>query len=977
MARAATSPELALFRGEGQWATVRAAIFQPTTIYTARINQVFTSWDKVLQIAFDGGSGTLANVLPDMTLLIGSTAGAHDIGICRVRDKAVGIFYIGEESRIKFMDNHYLTVIDDFGLWARHVLITGGVPFMDGGVTYSDQHTKFDPVPIMGSNRVVKLEGATVEVDFDFSDSYCPGSSISGYVTSSPTASAGSGLTTSTPTLEFDEVGWHTVYLTLTAANGKTFFGVRYVFVWNETNLPPRARIGDPRQDAEAGGWEFEITLLDECDLDTIRDHALVILFAEEYYGTTKQSIGPLEGCENILVEGWIARESIDWNPQQGVVKFTGYGAHYWLQQIAAYPDGVQIVPDTPTAWTQIQRLTVDLGLYHFIRWRTTTTRVIDVFLTGNTLYTAEVSSLAQNLWEQILEMSFLQVFARPGVNRYNQLFIQVHPQLVPEADRDWPTVMDITEKDWVGTLSFDRTTIEEVAQVSLSGMSVNQNGKGTAFFGLSTGHTYGRWGKLEMQDRLLVEDQAQTNELCGLYYGWRNNPFKSIPITFTANNRLIDCFPRQKCTITIDESDTPRGISYELGLIPASVSFVYSPETGYIHTEVTFEGETIAALAINGDVPGNGDISTPPSDSLPPLIDFPPILLPGFPEPTPAGPKKVIGKESTKGLIYSADFYNSSPHWLSVNAGLGIPGAEYDEINEIIMTPSGGIYVAHRQREGFGTSPFIAYAPFIGATFTVIENATSIKAKEGGTLAGVIAIGVNPLNGQAAYVIGGDTASGGTVHIYVGSGTTFSQGVILTTAGVGSIGNLSFGHNNWRLTTALGSTPHFIVLNAAGSSIVRDVSMSNDTITYHVPISTTDEVFGVRADGLLRITQNGAVSGDFSTIIGSLINPVDFFDNHFDCDPTGTFLMTTWDSGQRGRSSDGGTTVTGIPNLPFGGHYAFAYAGGAGATSRWVVARGIIRYSPDRGETWQEKGGNILGIAPIPVFEIIKVVQP
>ena len=94
-------------------------------------------------------------------------------------------------------------------------------------------------------------------------------------------------------------------------------------------------------------------------DLDTVRDHALVILFNEDHFGTTQSDIGPVEGAENIEVEGWIAKESINWNPEQGFVRFTAYTAHYWFGQIPAFPDGVEFTTGTPTAWTEFQDLTV------------------------------------------------------------------------------------------------------------------------------------------------------------------------------------------------------------------------------------------------------------------------------------------------------------------------------------------------------------------------------------------------------------------------------------------------------------------------------------------------------------------------------------------------------------------------------------------------------------------------------------------
>ena len=59
-ARAATSGELIKFRASGQGAKLNIAIQHPTSVYTARINQTFTTLDGVAQLTYDGGSGTLA-----------------------------------------------------------------------------------------------------------------------------------------------------------------------------------------------------------------------------------------------------------------------------------------------------------------------------------------------------------------------------------------------------------------------------------------------------------------------------------------------------------------------------------------------------------------------------------------------------------------------------------------------------------------------------------------------------------------------------------------------------------------------------------------------------------------------------------------------------------------------------------------------------------------------------------------------------
>lgn len=973
MARAATSPELALFRTPGQWSKLRAAILRPPVVYTARVNQVFSSWDGVLEVEYDGGAGTLSDVLPDMAMLIGSTAGAHDVGICRIRDKDSNTFFIGETSDVRFADNQYLTVLADFSLWARHVKITAGVPYMDGGVTYSDQHANFDPTPIMGSHRVLKLESASVSASFSAAGSYALDSSISGYAWSAPGSSSSSGMTTSTPTITWNSVGWKLVYLTLTAANGKTFFGVRYVYLWNDNNPPSSAAIGDCRTDVESGGWQFDITLFDNVDLDTVRDHALVILFAEDHYGDTEQSIGPVVGCENIMVTGWIAKESIDWNPEQGRVRFTGYTAQFWLSQIPSYPDGVELVTGTPAAWTEMQGLTVNKGLFHFLRWRTTATRVIDVFLTDDTKYTKEVSSLAQNLWEQLREMGFLQIYARPGVNALNQFYIEVHPQLVPEASRTWPTVMTITKPDWEGEIDLERVTMNEVAAVSLSGIAVNSSGVAVTYFSLSPGHVFTHYGKPDIQDKLLVESQNQANTLCGMYFSWRNNPYPDIPIVLSANNRLIDCFPRQKCAITILEADTPRGIAYSGGLIPNSVSYVPDPETGYLHTEVTFEAETGHAatiIAANGDVPGSGDISIPPTPSFPSLPPFP-IIIPGSPELDPDAAIPVILHSTTYGLLYTANINTANPQWVSINAGL--TAAQYQKINRFFVTPNGALYAAYVDSvdsTNYLTKPFfLARAPSIGGTFTIIKQESDIRpSPTTGQNWGLFGAAYNPLVAESvAFVIGTCNVD---KKIWIGAGTSFAAGAVVDTASV-FIGGLTYGFGHWLYTRS--NSFHKIAANAgsvvtSGSPAINGLYIFDPHLD-HVRAGTTGRTFHLKQGA------NGLVVGENNLASITTISDTNFDDSKgLASDPSGTYLMSSHGTAGKYKSSDSGATWGPLSSLPVG-NWWFSYVGGAGTGSWWVAAGGSsIRLSQDFGTTWLNREGNILSVAPIPNLNMTKV---
>ena len=101
--RAATAPELALLRSDGQSSRLFLTVHSPTSLYTARLAAVPASTDQVALITYNTGSGTLASVKADMTLLVGSAAGLHDRGICRIRKDGAtlaGTLYVAETSQI-------------------------------------------------------------------------------------------------------------------------------------------------------------------------------------------------------------------------------------------------------------------------------------------------------------------------------------------------------------------------------------------------------------------------------------------------------------------------------------------------------------------------------------------------------------------------------------------------------------------------------------------------------------------------------------------------------------------------------------------------------------------------------------------------------------------------------------------------------------------------------------------------------------
>ncbi|RPI89754.1 MAG: hypothetical protein EHM40_20040 [Chloroflexi bacterium] len=978
MARAITADELTLLRSDTQWSKLYLAIMKPNTIYTARLDVVPTSNDQVSQLAFDTGSGTLSDVKAGMTLYVGSSAGAHDLGMCRIRkDPVAGTFYIGITSEIEWQADCYLTVVDDFDLWAKHAVILDSALTMDVDVAYDDQHTDFNPAPVLGPHAVAWLDEATVNVGFDGSDSWVPGSTITTYAWTAPGASAASGMNTATPTITYNAAGIYRVFCTVTAANGKTTVGVRHVFVYDRSNNRPATvfQLAQCAADYETGGWMFDMTMEAEASLGEIRDRSLVVLFAEDWYGSTKQSIGPITGRENVVCVGRVVGESIRWDRETGQVHFTVQGPHYWLSKIKAFPIELSFATKTPDSWSVIPSMTVDRVLWHILYWHSTAIETMDFYPSADTNLVTDGKTLASTIWGQLLDIAQSRLLASPGVDRFGRLIVEVDPQMVPEADRDWATVMTLTDDDWQEGIDLQRITVEDVSVITLSSQQVDASGKISTLYSLSPGHIPRRYGEPLAIDRVLAASQAESNSLAGLALGWHTNEFPDIPVVLSENNRMIDLWPRQFCALVMTTADNPREIAFDGNLIPRRMVLYSNGDDGFMHPEFNFEAETFELVSSDGDIPDLDDLSMPslPGISLPALPDLP-ILFPGDTSSTPDGPAVVAILDDTQGLLYTKNFNSDGADVVWQFANGGIDAADVAAISDFFITPSGSVWVRA------GNSVY--WAPALGALFTKIIDLAYIQAAYTNPLFTGWFIGGFGFNKskpeEIAIVMGGQdwVAFQSDVNIWLGDRNGFTKKAACTNVN-GYYGSLTYGNGKWILTneqfTYFANWDNRLWrFSGDGGTLEYQVGLNSFSaiVAQHVRASTTATLL-IYGTAFERTTDNGATV--------TTINPAGLNRSRpIACDPTGQYMLGNWDTGQRGKSSDYGDTWSGLPNLPAGGLYAFAYAGGLGVDSRFIAARGVIRYSNNAfgAEEWQNREGNIGYLIPTSLT-IGKIVVP
>ena len=599
--RAATSPELVKFRGEGQYSRLGIAIHHPVTIYTARVNQSFTATtlDRVNQLTYDGGSGTLSDVLIGMTALIGSAAGLADKGVCRIRQAPTStILYISEQSNIQFANNDYITIIDRFDITQRDVTIDGDDIKMDYDIVFGDQ-SNGGIIPRLGPVATV-INQTTGTITFtppdpSLSNGY-DGELPSTYFFSAPGAVTTSDMTDPSlaswtyPLTADGEYRWS---LDITDTAGRVTTAYRRVFV-NPSEID-FALSETPSADYDSGGWSFGVTLFDNATQADIYDRALVVLYAKDYYAGTLGSIGKISGYENVVCVGWVDMESVVFDSEKGSVSFSVHGPAYWLQKIRAMPFELQNTTGAATTWKEIQNMTVDKALAQILYWTSTAPLIFDCFFTYDTNIVQIFAQPAGSLYDQITAIA-LPIFAKGLSNSYGQFFVEIDQQVLDSSDRSAiTTVMDITTADYEAPLTIEHNTSEKNGMVELSGVATYDGVAVELLYARAPGTIGERYGVIQSNDNFVFADQTECNRIAGCLLAIANNPYEQIEMAFAQNNRLIDICPQQYCTITVADTDNPRGIALTAArLIPRRVSYSFDSDSGTLRTLVGVEVEAI-----------------------------------------------------------------------------------------------------------------------------------------------------------------------------------------------------------------------------------------------------------------------------------------------------------------------------------------------------------------------------------------------
>jgi hypothetical protein len=651
--RAMTTPEQNLMYSDAQGTKIKAIMVPQQIIVSCKCSGSLISNDAVISVPIDTINGNPSNVINGMTAYIGSSAGASDLGMVRVKAMSGSILTCARVSGINWDASIFITIVDDFGLWAKLPGFDLSTPVMDDNISYVDQNTNMYPIPILGPDRAIPYSAGSTILNGTNSYTMDGGSIITWdwSVTSgsSPIGSAvsGSGGNFHSGNLNnnfnggaifsFPAPGSYILQLTVFSSTGHTQTGHRNCYVYDDINpngaFAPQINItmNDMTYDRKAGGHTVHIKTWEGIDLSTVRDRSKVILISDDFISGSAVNLGQVAGCEHTLMTGWISTEVDEYNRDTSTGTFDIAGPHYWLGKCtgpSTFLQNVTAVSD----WLSFNNFTLDKAFYHFMMWRSTAMEVIDCYPSGNPRVIGGIAASIDSIWEQLKNTSETRFLTYMVCDRFGRFIPYQNPQLLKDRS-SIPVVQNWTKDDFGDSVKLNRTVVAPVALLEVAGLSggIDDVVANMYMSRAPGGLTYNRYGENDLNDNLIVIDQADANFLSGAMLAWKNNDYSSIGLSLAENNKMLDIAPAMYCTMTVSAADSIRGLVLNNLRVLINRIVYKVDEKGTISMELDVEGETIGIDGYTVYMPQE-PISNLPSPTSPAQLTIPliPLIPPG-----------------------------------------------------------------------------------------------------------------------------------------------------------------------------------------------------------------------------------------------------------------------------------------------------------------------------------------------------------
>lgn len=675
--------------------TMRLFLLQPTVVFQARVNLASPVF-PLDQIPFDTvTTGAYTDIKVGQTVLLGSSAGASDLGRQRVRKTPTSsILYVGRSSQgvgdgeLNVSDNQYITVIDLYMVWSKigYIDPDTGEQFKDSDIDYVDQTSSPPPVSNCGPGTAATIDSGTGKITVQFvgtnSFAVANGASISTYLWSVGDGTITVGTSASSTITATFPAGFRWVSLTVTDSNGKTHI----------SRCPVYAR--DPASDTTIPNWQMEshritqqgqeisVKVLSSIPATTYPDGTLALVWENEPASASDRS--------HMLGIFWHHVDPAQIAAQRtGTLKdttLTLLDVAGKLDTLPGFPLSVEYNA-SPDTWAEMSHANVDRLLHYILQWHSTALDLADWQNTGtgDTYPFVVLSSDGASLWDQVARRakSLVPNYVLTA-NTLGQMFVKVDPMLVDVGSRTATVQATLATSDW-SSLRFTHTRPARYHWLRANAIVASLTDI-AAIFCISPGEAPAQGETAAEQGEQLAVSQSALNTQEGHRYARLNAPESHFAITLAAgSDQGIEPANMTWVRLTISSAvAAQRGLTFTTarGLVH-SIDIRYQHERGGLvrTVELDWEREVTSGLAAVTEEQAEDQLPEPEFDPPPTIYD---------PTPPPA-----VTTESDLGLttVYAmtginlwrtTDFNVASPTWVDITPT--VPGTK--PLRDFILDP-------------------------------------------------------------------------------------------------------------------------------------------------------------------------------------------------------------------------------------------------------------------------------------------------
>jgi len=677
------------------------SIYKPNTVLSAQINDTTLTADKgTMVIGYDNASGSAVSIENGMTMFVGTTPGDFNVGKIRVRSASLttGTVTVAENSDIRWTNNDYITIVDFHEVWPVFPRIIQNpadkkktIWYKDYDIVYSNQNTINGAFPCMGSNFAGFLDdnneclvyysasGSAHVNDENMSFEWW----FNGATVTGSTAKTPGYITYTTP-------GHYTTRLRVSGTSSCNI-SYRHVSIYDRLDEGPNQPIAlwelnSLQGSRDSGGYVAEIRIHQPISEKDLKEGSLVVVFADDWYGTTKTSIGGnQENRDNIVFSGYVQKGSIHYDYKDKYVSATvesptgmmkvsegfSVSVEYGTNPVTQYNKD----PGTyPSPWILIPGLNVRKSLWHYLNWHSTVLQCVDFQFTAPDQLIQFFDADRTSLFDAVDSGMRSILLGKVCSDMQGRLWAEQDLYLTATGSAN---SFAINGMDWIGEPSIEEVFIKETSFVEMGGIKfTGVTGSSTALLSGAPGSSVpGYRGTTESIQGLALSSQTHLNTLSGALYSYRNRKYPRADFNISGNYRNLDIAPQVKYPITVPADKSPRGVEINADFFIETIDWKYDPVHETFIPNVGFSQIPTISDAISGEtiiIP-----PYPPTDGDGGGWKIPPWKIPPFVIPTiviPVNPYlfvPALGGSNGAGspLVYAGGPYcGSTPSLIEFN---------------------------------------------------------------------------------------------------------------------------------------------------------------------------------------------------------------------------------------------------------------------------------------------------------------------